>query len=358
MPTHKWCWRRDRNCLEYPNPLSKVDQDCLSTLLGLASDGGDRNSRKCHFTDYEIVTLRVPPSNQFPSCPLVNTFSPEGALQIKALDACGLQLASLPEGGFKVVQVEDLNILPDQYIFLSRESVTEKENSKDVPDDYIVRLYVDGTDANDMEFALNWVGYRDLHAHAAIFGRKPSELSPVRGHMVLAANNFLACRPFTASEAVEVAGRIVLVGRGDCNFYQKAQHTHSAGALLTIIVNVDSTLVTMTSEEKKAMQIMAPFLVTRDHGHLLMHMCRDLGTVEVSVMSPKFTSQWSDDLVNVLSFYDQPIWNIKLVGTVVRPTLAQVKSMETKILPSFRPGRSLDCLWRCSLYQGPNRCCR
>lgn len=110
------------------------------------------------------------------------------------------------------------------------------------------------------------------------------------------------CNAFTAPQAQNLAGKIVIVFRGDggnpavgaCGFGVKAQMCANAGAVAVIIVNRDETVINMSGGTEGAAVTIPVIMVSQSTGVAMMNQI-NLGNTVVAMIGDK-TGYYGDDL--------------------------------------------------------------
>lgn len=94
----------------------------------------------------------------------------------------------------------------------------------------------------------------------ATFGTTPR----TTGYTTVTAEPLQACQPLRNAE--DVAGKAVLVYRGNCKFIDKVEHAHAAGAAMIIVVNHDHTMMRFGVEPRwRGLKIDVPVLMVSAH---------------------------------------------------------------------------------------------
>ena len=114
----------------------------------------------------------------------------------------------------------------------------------------------------------------------ATFGREPEEMSEkVEPATLVRApqKNILGCRPYTASEAVGMAGAVVVLDRGDCTFHHKALLVQQAGGSGMVVLSDHNTRPEEMTDYPGDQQVFIPMmLLAKKDGVTLAQMMSEM----------------------------------------------------------------------------------
>ena len=106
-------------------------------------------------------------------------------------------------------------------------------------------------------------------------------------HRVVTPEPADACTPLTS----DISGAFVLVRRGDCPFFKKAENIQAAGGVATIVGNTQPVILRMGVEPRwKGLNISIPVIMTSDRGYGIL-LARN--GIKVSMLERKnVTASW------------------------------------------------------------------